>query len=258
MTVLEFMKKVDGPGFQTEGTVDNFKYGDTDREVKKVVTCLTATVDVLKAAKEWGADLLITHEPTYYTHVDFIDEYPLVKMKEALVKECDIPICRFHDHMHFGRDDMISLGFLKYIGWKGTFDGDVEFILDEPKSPLEIAKEIEEKMDVRHVRIVGAREGKVTKIGLFLGHRGDECWGKLSKSDKYELALGGEWCEWCDGEKIRDAAQFGQQKTALMLGHCASERYGMKYLAELINEEYASEGIEALYIESGELFTYTD
>ena len=132
---------------------------------------------------------------------------------------------------------MISLGFLKYIGWKGTFDGDVEFILDEPKSPLEIAKEIEEKLDIRHVRIVGARDGKVTKIGLFLGHRGDECWGRLSKADKFELALGGEWCEWCDGEKIRDAAQFGLQKTAIMLGHCASE---------------------AKYIESGELFTYTD
>ena len=259
MTVLELMKKVAGENFQTEGTVDCFKYGDTNREAKKVVTCLTASVSVIKKAAEYGADLIISHEPTYYQHTDEIDENSIVVSKKvALVKEAGIPICRFHDYMHW-TGDMISAGFLKAMDWedKGEFDGYCGFVLNEPKSPLEIVKEVEEKLDIKHVRIVGAREGAVTKIGLFLGHRGNESWGKLVDGD-VQLALGGEWCEWRDGERVRDMAEFGLQKTALMLGHAASERAAMKLLADSINENFGSEEIEALYIECGELFSYLE
>ena len=87
MTVFEFMRKVDGPLFQTEGTVDNFKYGDIERPVKKVATCLTATPEVIKAARAFGADLIITHEPTYYEHDDTIYPGEIVELKKALVEE---------------------------------------------------------------------------------------------------------------------------------------------------------------------------
>ena len=259
MTVFEFMRKVDGPLFQTEGTVDNFKYGDIERPVKKVATCLTATPEVIKAARAFGADLIITHEPTYYEHDDTIYPGEIVELKKALVEECGIPICRYHDHMHFGKDcDLISKAFLDAVKWEGEFNGEEGFVLKEAKTPLEIAKEVQDVLGLRHVRIVGAREGKVTKIGLFLGHRGQEFWGDFKRNRTYELAIGGEWCEWHDGEMIRDAAQFGKQLTAVMLGHAGSERIGMKALADNINRDYSADGIEAKYFECGELYTYLD
>lgn len=259
MNVLEFMRTLDSEDFQTPGTVDCFKYGDTEREVKKVVTCLTATPNVLRAAKEYGADLIITHEPTYYQHTDVIYHNPIVDKKLALVEETGIPICRYHDHMHFDGNDMISEGFLKTVKWKGTFDGTKEFVLDEPMTPLQIAKDVEEKLGLAHVRIIGKRDGLVKNVALFLGHRGDDWWipFKTASTDD-QVALAGEWCEWYDGEMIRDAAEFGVQLTAIVLGHAGSERAGMKILADSINERFSADSIEAKYIECGELYTYTD
>ena len=257
MKAIDFMKELDGPDFETPGTVDCFKFGDEEREVKTVVTCLTATPNVLKEAVRLGADLIITHEPTYYTHVDEIHPSRVVDMKVAAVKEAGIPICRYHDHMHFAADDMIALGFLDTVGWKGSFNGDVEFTLDEPMSPLEIVRDIQKKCGVAHCRIIGRRDGAVRKIGLYLGHRGGECWQKFKMGESdVELAIGGEWCEWADGEPIRDAAQFGLQMTAVMMGHAGSERDGMKYLAKEINRRFGDRGVDAKYVDCGELYTY--
>lgn len=260
MKAIDFMKALAGPNFQTEGTVDNFKYGDMNAEVTRVATCLTATPDVLRAAKEWGADLIISHEPTYYDHLDNKADDEITRLKAALVEECGIPLCRYHDYIHFRSEDMIALGFLDVMGWKGTFDGQLLFILDEAKTPLQIAKEIEEKTGLRHVRIIGKRDGEVTKLGLFLGHRGGgpDCWGQFKSLDGVEVALGGEWCEWANGEPIRDAAQLGYQATAIILGHAGSERDGMRYLAKEIRRDFESENITAEYFECGELYTYTD
>lgn len=259
MRAIDFMRELDGPDFETPGTVDNFKYGDETREVRLVATCLTATPDVIKEASRLGADLIISHEPTYYNHIDDIQHSKVADLKIACVEEAGIPICRYHDHMHFSADDMISLGFLDTVGWRGKFDGNVLFTLDEPMTPLEIVRDIEKKCGVKHCRIVGAREGEVKNIGLYLGHRGGECWDAFKKGESdVQLAIGGEWCEWADGEYIRDGAQFGLQMTAVMMGHAASERDGMKYLAKIINERFGECGIKAAYIECGELFTYAD
>lgn len=258
MTIFDFMKKID-PYFQEGDTVDTFKYGDTSKEAKKIAVCLTATPNVLKEAKKWDADLIITHEPTYYEHTDNFISSDIADLKKALVEECDIPICRYHDHMHFTKPlDLIADGFLREMKWEGSFDGHVGYTLDAPKTPLEIAKDIENKLGIKHVRIVGARDGKISKIGLFLGHRSENCWGDFKRNRSFELAIGGEWCEWHDGEMIRDAAQFGKQLSAIILGHAASEKFGMKALAEDLNREFASQSIKVRYFECEDLFTYTD
>ncbi len=259
MKALEFMRELDGPDFETPGTVDNFKYGDREREVSLVVTCLTATPEVIEKASVLGADLIITHEPTFYSHVDEIRHSRVTDMKIAAVEKAGIPICRYHDHMHFAAEDMISLGFLETVGWKGVFDGDKVFTLDEPMTPLEIVKDIETKCGLKHCRIIGCRDGEVKKIGMFLGHRGGECWDDFKNGESdLQLAIGGEWCEWADGEPIRDACQFGLQLTAVIAGHAGSEKDGMKYLAKLINERFSERGISAEYIDCGELYTYSD
>lgn len=51
-------------------TVDTCKAGDPKKQVKRVGTCFIATPNVIARAAAWGADLLITHEPTYYDHWD--------------------------------------------------------------------------------------------------------------------------------------------------------------------------------------------
>ena len=258
MKAFEIMNDIAGEDFiNAEWCVDGIKAGDAEKEVKKVGVCLTASVDVIRAAAEWGADLLITHEPTFASHIDDERDTPLGKMKGKLIEESGLTIYRWHDSTHFRGSDKIGEGFLSRLGWQGKFDGQTEFILDNPKTPVEIAREIADKLQLGHPRIVGKLDGQVTKIGLYLGARGSDPYTKF-RDDSLEVAIAGEVCEWYDGEPVRDLAQFGIQKTLIILGHAGSERAGMEDLADTINATYGDKGISAKYFECGELYTYAD
>lgn len=51
-------------------TCDTCKSGDMDRDIKKVAVTMFATPDIIRRAKEWGAQLMLVHEPLYYNHMD--------------------------------------------------------------------------------------------------------------------------------------------------------------------------------------------
>ena len=71
MKAYELMEHLYGKsGQKLTQTCDTIKIGDAECEIKKVAVCCLATVDVIKQAAAWGADLLITHEPTFYDHMD--------------------------------------------------------------------------------------------------------------------------------------------------------------------------------------------
>ena len=56
-----------------KGTVDTFKTGDPTREVTGIVTTFLASYEVIQKAVELGANLIITHEPTFNHHLDEVD-----------------------------------------------------------------------------------------------------------------------------------------------------------------------------------------
>ncbi len=260
MKIYEIMDDIIGREFlDARGgwSVDGLKYGDPEGEVTRVAVCLTATVDVIKAAAEWGAELIITHEPTFGSHVDDERDMITAVAKAKLLEEAGITVYRWHDSTHFRNGDKIGESFIEHLGWKGDFNGDMDFRLYEPKTPLQIAQEISEKLGVKHPRIIGCRDGQVTRLNLCLGARGSDPYVAL-RTDDHEVAIAGEICEWYDGEPIRDLAQLGYQKTLIVLGHAGSERDGMADLADRINCDYADRNITAKYFECGELYTYAD
>src|SRR5216683_2977586 len=53
----------------TQPTVDTFKAGDPDTQVKGIAVTMMATLDVLERAAAAGQNLIITHEPTFYNHL---------------------------------------------------------------------------------------------------------------------------------------------------------------------------------------------
>ena len=72
MKAYEVMNLLYGYGADADysNTCDTLKAGNPDNEVTKVAVSMFATIGVVKAAKEWGAQLLVVHEPTYYNHMD--------------------------------------------------------------------------------------------------------------------------------------------------------------------------------------------
>lgn len=233
---------------------DQLIAGDPEKEIKKVAVCCIATTDVIRQAGEFGADILVTHEPTLASHWDKYDpDDELVYLKMELIKKYNLTVYRFHDNIHARRPDMINEGELNYLGWKGTFDGGTDFTLDEPKTLIELAKDIEDKLGIKHVKMVGDSNLLIKNISLSTGARGLE---PTVRNNKYQMILAGEIVEWRDAEYIRDAAQLGLKKSMLVLGHIGSERDGMKYLSEYLIENYKE--LEIKYIDSGEVYHYTE
>ncbi len=256
MKAYEIMTDIIGAGFiaaRGENTVDNLKIGDRDREIKKIATCLTITPDLISEMTDWGAELVITHEPTFYNHVDEFHSTPLSEQKKAALLSAGFTVYRYHDSMHDREDDEVNLSMIEKMGWKGEFDGDQHIVLKEAQTARELAAALSEKLNVKHPRIIGAADLKSTKIKLATGQRGSWCYEQFLSGED-EICISGELCEWADGEPVRDAAQFGWNKSIVILGHAGSEKFAMETLAEHINGKY--DGAEAKYFDCGEIYTY--
>ncbi|MBR5473272.1 MAG: Nif3-like dinuclear metal center hexameric protein [Clostridia bacterium] len=240
-------------------TCDTLKAGDGNVDTQKVAVAMFATPKVVNAVKEWGAQLLIVHEPTYYNHMDNHSDEKIECEKRALIEKSGLTIYRFHDHPHYTTPDIIAAGQLKTFDLKGSVEYTdvfdlVRIHLDEPMTPVQLAKRIEEKCGIKHVRICGARDAECTAVSCMFGQPGgvfDEL-----KNEQSEIVITGEACEWSIGEYARDAAELGHKKALLILGHEGSERDGMIYTAKLL-EKMCPE-LDVKYFECGEVYTYTD
>ena len=162
-------------------------------------------------------------------------------------------VYRYHDHAHSARPDWIASGELEALGWKGSFDGDKQVFLDTPATPLELARQIEERLHIAHVRIVGATDRPVRKIAACFG-----AWNMLDiiRESDAECFISGETSEWQVLEHIRDAYQMGENVSMLVLGHMGSEKDGMRYLAAYLTRTYPD--FESRYFDCGEVYTYPD
>ena len=67
--VIERIQAHVGVPWRSE-TVDTFKAGDPETRVTGIATTMMATYDVLVRSAAAGKNLIITHEPTFYSHLD--------------------------------------------------------------------------------------------------------------------------------------------------------------------------------------------
>lgn len=259
MRAIDLINEINEGGYADKITCDTIKSGSPDKELCRVAVTMFATVDTVRRAKEWGADMLIVHEPTYYDHMDVIKDTPVTAAKRALIEDSGITIYRYHDHMHHRDVDQIPEGELYYLDLKGKlektpYSASYLFISDEPISALELAHRMEKDLGIAHVRIAGERNKRSTVIAACFGTPGGVF--DLLRDERVEIVLTGEACEWMLGEYARDAAALGFNKTLIVMGHIGSERDGMRLLAKRLSESHKE--FETRYIECGEVYTYTD
>jgi hypothetical protein len=68
----------------TQPTVDTIKAGDANTPVTGIAMTMMATFDVLQRAARDGKNLVITHEPTFYDHLD--STATLVRESDAVTR----------------------------------------------------------------------------------------------------------------------------------------------------------------------------
>lgn len=229
---------------------DGLVFGDGDREVRTVAVTLIATPEVLRRAGELGADMVLTHEPTFHGIAPEGDA--VMAQKRTLCEKIGIPIYRLHDHMHFTAVDKINLGVLSRLSLDGEFDGQKTFTLKAPMALDALAAQIGERLDLHHLRYVGRAGITVRTLSLLFGAWGDARILSEFSRPEVDLVIAGEATEYSICEYIRDAAELGADKGLLLLGHMGSERAGMEYLADHINE--TMEDVRAVYLDCGEVY----
>ena len=234
-----------------ESTGDGLVLGDFEKEVHTVAVTIIASPSVLQRAKELGADMILTHEPTLQSALAGNDDAVVAK-KRALCEEIGIPIVRLHDHMHFTAVDKINLGVLSRLGLAGDFDGQKTLTLSEPMSAEALIELISDRLGLRHVRYIGKNGLPVRTLSLLFGAWGDARILSEFSRPEVDAVLIGEGCEYSICEYVRDAVELDVPKGMMILGHMGSEKAGMEYLTDYINENL--KGIRAVYIDSGEVY----
>jgi putative NIF3 family GTP cyclohydrolase 1 type 2 len=244
--VIERVKTNIGIPWRSE-TVDTFKAGDPNTRVTAIAVTMMATLDVLQRAAASGHNLIITHEPTFYSHEDKTDDLPagendpVLAAKRKFIAEHGLVIWRFHDHWHARKPDGIETGMVRALGWEKFQDPVNQYLFTIPQTTLrDLAEQVSHKLNIRTLRVVGDPTLKIRRLALSPGASGfARETGALEIPDVQALLLG-ETREWETVEYASDAATEGKQKALIILGHIPSEQAGMeecaRWLKGLISE----------------------
>ena len=242
----------------TGQTVDVFKTGNPETPVTGIVTTMFATMDILKQAVAQGCNLIITHEPTFYNHLDdtaaFVGTHnPIYAEKRKYIEDHNLVIWRFHDHIHMMKPDEIIAGVVHRLGWeKYEAKPGISYFIIPETSVRDLAAEVKKSLGISMMRVIGDPEFKVTKVAFAPGAPGSEVQMAALAREDVEVLLIGESREWETIEYARDAVEQGKHKAMIILGHVPSEEAGMEecalWLKTFIN------GIPVNYIQTPEPF----
>jgi len=245
------------PGPWGDATVDTFKAGNPDTEVTGVAVTFMASLDVLRRAAAAGRNFVITHEPTFYNHLDktaALEGDKVLAEKLAFIEKHGMVVWRFHDHCHSHRPDLINEGMARKLGWqKFLRPDDGPAVFDLPEATLQsMAAELKAKLGASVVRVVGKPEMKVRRVAMLPGAGGSAKQIAMLQRDDVDVVMAGEVPEWETVEYVRDAVAAGKAKALVLLGHANSEEAGMVYAAEWLKGFVTEAPVE--FIPAGDPF----
>jgi putative NIF3 family GTP cyclohydrolase 1 type 2 len=253
--VIERIQKQVGVPWRAE-TVDTFKAGDPDTPVTGIATTFMATMDVLERAAASGKNLIISHEPVFYNHLDKTEAFAhdsVYEAKRAFIEKHHMVVWRFHDHWHARVPDGINEAMVAAIGWKTATSDRRLPLFTLPATTLGgVAADLRKRLGIRTLRVVGDPQMKITRAALVAGAAGAEAQIRTLRRDDVELLLVGETTEWETIPYVRDAVTQGRHKALILLGHVPSEEPGMENCARWLRTFITEVPVE--FVPAGEPF----
>ena len=264
-----------GKPIDEETTRDKVLYGDTAQECTGIVTCIWPTVDIIKRARELGANCIISHEAIFWNHGDHQDtvgDTAAFKAKKELLDDWGGAVWRCHDFIHSrvpidtdrAMADGIFYGLADKLGWLDYRVGDdrgfcLEYEIPETDA-TELARELVAKLDLNGTRITGDSHARVRRVRIPIHVTGE------AKSDTHEInetdARGDdclmtmEFIDFTTCEYIRDAGMLGQNKCAITIGHFNLEEPGMEYMVHWLPEALGTDAIPTTFVRMEDTYRY--
>jgi len=236
-------------------TVDTLKCGDPAQVVRGIVVTFMATSEVLHKVVELNANLIITHEPTFYHHVDktdWLETDPISSAKKKYINDHGLAVFRFHDGPHAMQPDGIDAGMIQRLGWTADPARKKVFTVSA-KTVRELADSCKKLLGISHVRVAGDLDAPCVRVGMRVGASGGQAQMALFREHDVDVLVCGESPEWETCEYVRDAVALGKKKALIVLGHANSEEAGMEWIASWLRSTLPSE-IPLHYIPAGDPF----
>lgn len=219
-----------------EQTVDKIIAGSPDTPITGIATTMMATLDVMQRAAAAGRNMVITHEPTFYSHQDAIDQLkddPTYQFKLDFIRKNNMVSFHFHDHWHAKKPDGINAGMVHELGWEKFSDEQNPRLFSLPPVKLiRLVQDMESKLKIRTLRVVGDPQLMVKRAIASWGYVSQFPGIPLLSRPDVDVLIVGETREWELVEYAQDMIASGRKKALILLGHVVSEQAGMKYCAE--------------------------
>ena len=236
------------------GATDTFKAGGVDTVVTGIATSVMTTLDVLKRAAAAGRNMVITHEPTFWTGNDDVRNFAndaLYQNKLQFIRDHNMAVWRFHDHLHARQPDMTAAGLAGAIGWGGHLSRDEPrvYVLPQRVRLRDLAKGIEQRLRLRAMRVIGDPKMLVGR-GAFM--QGAAPFHAATVLPNVDVIVAGEQREWEGVEYAFDANTAGQKKGMILIGHWISEDQGMRLCADWLKSFISEVPVE--WVPAGDPF----
>jgi len=239
--------------------------GDPEVQVKAIATCWSPTLAVLEEAADWGANMVIGHEPLTYgmcgqdveAGLSWYDEKPIGEKipnqkRLKLVSSKELTVYRYHSNWDFAPRYGISdaLENILELGNNHVSNARIPVCIIEPTSVGNLTQRTRKKLDLGPIRVVGDVSRMVTRVGLCYGGFGQMfTMAESVLSDGAEVAFFGEMLDYT----IRYCVETNL--AAIELGHFKSERPGMIAMANFLREKLPKQ-IPVREISSGQPWIY--
>lgn len=246
-------------------TVDKIIIGNPATKVRKIGTCWLPNWETCKNAVAAGVNVLITHEPTFYTHRD-LDEVPgflqrnseftrsqyltLIEKKKSWINENGLVIIRNHDTLDALKERGIPFAFGQFLGFSNsdiiasrTYYNVYKFNRQSASSFARVIAGKLKELGQPGIAFYGDPAREVASVGIGTGWICDPMDYADLKPDVF-IAI---------DDIIRTHIQTVYAEDSghplIVINHGTSEEMGMRSLNKIIKEKYPD--IETIHFKQG-------
>ena len=160
-----------------ENTVDTFKAGDPDTDVRGIAVGWMSYRWALEKALDLGCNVFITHEPTYYHHHDNNPRFlrlAAAREKRQLIEDKGLVIIRCHDLWDQVPEIGIPDSWAQWLGLGQAIDGEGYFrVYDvQGRTAGDVARQVAARtweLGQEAVHLIGPADQPVTRVAIGTG-----------------------------------------------------------------------------------------
>ncbi len=229
---------------------DGFKAGDPQANIQGITTTGMATMEVLRQAVKAKANLIVTHETTFFGNRDgapapaaapggrggmgmggVSEDDPVLKAKREFIEKNGLVIFRLREHWLARKENDMVAGLADSLGWGARPVADERMMYDISGITLDAAiAQVKKRLNLRAgLRAIGDPKITVRRVMLHPGLMSIDTMYKYF--DKVDLLVAGEVREWECPSYAQDMITAGEKRSLVTIGRLVSEEPGMRACA---------------------------